>query len=83
MVSVLWMDDEGRIVGNSDADCRADGVLLDVSQTGQCSRTVQTISNRLIQSFGQSIWTEVVNSELRTFDRIKSCKIMGYRYGQG
>ena len=81
-VSVLWLDDQNSIVGNSDADCRADGVSLDVSQTGQCSRTVQTISNRLIQSFGQSIWTEIVNSELKTFDRIKSCKIEGYRYGQ-
>ena len=82
-VSMLWLDEQNTIIGNSDADCRADDLPLDVSQTGQCSRTVQTISNRLIQSFGQSIWTEIVNSELKTFDRIKSCKIVGYRYGQG
>lgn len=82
-VSVLWLDERNATIGNSDADCRADGAPLEVSQTGECSRTVQTISNRLIQSFGQSIWTEIVNSELKTFDRIKSCKIMGYRHGQG
>ncbi|EHI47983.1 hypothetical protein HIMB100_00015580 [SAR116 cluster alpha proteobacterium HIMB100] len=82
-VSVLWLDAQNTIIGNSDADCRANDLPLDVSQTGQCSRTVQTISNRLIQSFGQSIWTEIVNSELKTFDRIKSCKIEGYRYGRG
>lgn len=81
-VSKLWLDEQNTIIGNSDADCRADDLPLEVSQTGQCSRTVQTISNRLIQSFGQSIWTEIVNSELKTFDRIKSCKIVGYRYGQ-
>ena len=81
-VSMLWLDEQNTIIGNSDADCRADDLPLEVSQTGQCSRTVQTISNRLIQSFGQSIWTKIVNSELKTFDRIKSCKIVGYRYGQ-
>lgn len=81
-VSVLWLDDQQAVIGNSDADCRAEGQPLEVSQTGQCSRTIQTISNRLIQSFGQSIWTEIVNSELKTFDRIKTCKVMGYRYGQ-
>ena len=81
-VSVLWLDAQNTIIGNSDADCRINDLPLEVSQTGQCSRTVQTISNRLIQSLGQSIWTEIVNSELKTFDRIKSCKIEGYRYGQ-
>ena len=82
-VSVLWLDEQQMIIGNSDADCRTESQPLEVSQTGQCSRTIQTISNHLIQSFGQSIWTEIVNSELKTFERIKSCKIMGYRYGQG
>ena len=81
-VSVLWLDEDQTVIGNSDADCRAEGQPLEVSQTGQCSRTIQTISNRLIQSFGQSVWTEIVNSELETFDRIKTCKVMGYRYGQ-
>ena len=79
-VSVLWLGKNGEILGNSDADCKAENAPLEVGQTGQCSRTVQTISNRLIQSFGQSLWTDIVNSELKTFERIKSCKVMGYRF---
>ncbi len=79
-VSILWLDKNDEILGNSDADCKAENEPLEVGQTGQCSRTVQTISNLLIQSFGQSVWTDVVNSELKTFERIKSCKVLGYRY---
>ena len=82
-ISVLWLDKDHEILGNSDADCKADNVPLETGQTGQCSQTVQTISNRLIQSFGQSLWTDIVNSELKTFERIKSCKVMGYRYKSG
>ena len=82
-VSVLWLDKNDEILGNSDANCKAENVSLKVGQAGQCSQTVQTISNRLIQSFGQSLWTDIVNSELKTFERIKSCKIIGYRYESG
>ena len=82
-VSVLWLSKNGEILGNSDADCKAENEPIEVGHTGQCSRTVQTISNRLIESFGQSIWTDIVNSELKTFKRIKSCKIVGYRHKFG
>ena len=80
-VSLLWLDDAGTIIGNSDADCRFESKSLDVSHTGQCKRVVQRVSNRLIQSFGQAVWTELVNSELSQFKRIKSCRLVGYRYG--
>ena len=79
-ISLLWLDEEGEIIGNSDADCRFESKALDVSHTGQCKRVVQTVSNRLIQSFGQSVWTELVNSELSSFKRIKFCRPVGYRY---
>ena len=80
-ISLLWLDEDGKIIGNSDADCRFETKSLDVSHTGQCKRVVQNISNRLIQSFGQTVWTELVNSELSNFKRIKSCRLVGYRYG--
>ena len=80
-ISLLWLDEDGKIIGNSDADCRLETKSLDVSHTGQCKRVVQTVSNRLIQSFGQSVWTKLVNSELSNFKRIKSCRLVGYRYG--
>ena len=82
-VSVLWLDKNYEILGNSDANCKSEDVSLEVGHTGQCSQTIQTISNRLIQSFGQSVWTDIVNSELKTLERIKSCKIIGYRYESG
>ena len=82
-VSVLWLDKTEEIWGNSDADCKAENVSLEVGQAVQCNQTVQTISNHLIQSFGQSLWTDIINSELKTFERIKSCKINGYRYESG
>ena len=77
-VSVLWLDKTDENLGNSDADCKAKNVSLEVGQAGQCSQTVKTVSNHLIQSFVQSMWTDIVNSELKTFERIKSCKINGY-----
>ena len=80
-ISLLWLDGEGKIIGNSDADCRLETKSLEVSHTGQCKRVVQTVSNRLIQSFGQTVWTKLVNSELSQFKRIKSCRLVGYRYG--
>ncbi|MDC3286391.1 hypothetical protein OAV67_01900 [Alphaproteobacteria bacterium] len=80
-VSLLWLDNAGVIIGNSDADCRLESKSLEVSNTGQCKRVVQTVSNKLIQSFGQTVWTELVNSELSNFKRIKSCRLVGYRYG--
>ena len=80
-VSLLWLDDAGAIIGNSDADCRLESKSLEVSHTGQCKRVVQTVSGKLIQSFGQTVWTELVNSELSNFKRIKSCRLVGYRYG--
>ena len=80
-VSLLWLDNAGVVIGNSDADCRLESKSLEVSHTGQCKRVVQTVSSKLIQSFGQSVWTELVNSELSNFKRIKSCRLVGYRYG--
>ena len=80
-VSLLWLDNAGVVIGNSDADCRLESKSLEVSHTGQCKRVVQTVSSKLIQSFGQTVWTELVNSELSNFKRIKSCRLVGYRYG--
>ena len=79
-VSVEWLDDASQIIGNSDADCRFDNQPLGLSQTGQCSRNVQSINQRWMEKLGQMIWTEMVNSELSGFRRIKSCKIIGYRF---
>ena len=79
-VSVEWLDDANQIIGNSDADCRFDNQPLGLSQTGQCSRNVQSINQRWMEKLGQMIWTEMVNSELSGFRRIKSCKIIGYRF---
>ena len=79
-VSVEWLNDASQIIGNSDADCRFDNQPLGLSQTGQCSRNVQSINQRWMEKLGQMIWTEMVNSELSGFRRIKSCKIIGYRF---
>jgi len=79
-VSVNWLNENNEIIGNSDADCRLDNQPLGLSQTGQCSRKVQSINQRWMEKLGQMIWTEMVNSELSEFRRIKSCKIQGYRF---
>ena len=79
-VSVEWLNEQNEIIGNSDADCRLDDAALGLSQTGQCSRKVQSINQRWMEKLGQMIWTEMVNSELSAFRRIKSCKIQGYRF---
>ncbi len=79
-VSAHWLDETGQNIGNSDADCRFDGMALGLSQTGQCTAQIQAVNQRWMEKLGQMIWTEMVNSELTEFKRIKSCKIVGYRF---
>ena len=79
-VSAYWLDEDEQVIGNSDADCRFDGQPLGLSQTGQCSAEIQHINQRWIERLGQLVWTEMINSELSQFKRIKSCKIVGYRF---
>lgn len=79
-VSVLWLDRDENVIGNSHADCRFAGQGLGLSQTGQCTASIQQINQRWMDRLGQTIWTEMVNSELEGFKRINSCKVVGYRH---
>ena len=81
-ISSVLLDKDFEMLGNCDEDCRVQNKPDEVGQTGQCSRIVKTNSNRLVHSFSQLLWTDIVNSELETFERIKSCIMPCYRYGK-
>jgi len=79
-VSTHWLDKTGEIIGKREENCRGDGNPTGLSQTGKGSAQIQTVNQRWMEKLGQMIWTEMVNSELSEFKRIKSCKIVGYRF---
>ena len=82
-VSILWLDNDDEILGNNDTKYKAGNEPLEVGLKSHGSRTLRTIRNRLLQTFDNALWTDIVNFELKTFERIKSCSVMDYRYETG
>lgn len=80
-VSVHWLNAQSEVIGNSDATCGAQHAGIKLAQSGSCRRTIQKIGGRLLEKLGQETWTSIINSEMYNFQSVKSCAIVGYRFG--
>jgi len=81
-VSALMYDPDGGSMGNTDAACRHNDTLLNGGDTGECSKVLQVVNSKLMEKLGNEMWTAIVNDQMAKFDRIASCKIVGFRYVQ-
>ncbi|MDC1383322.1 hypothetical protein N8500_07525 [Candidatus Puniceispirillum sp.] len=81
-VSVHWLNTRAEIIGNSSAKCGHEDNGIKPTEFGSCTQTVQKISERLLERLGQDTWTEIINSEMHNFSEVRSCKIIGYNYGE-
>jgi hypothetical protein len=79
-VSLHWLDDQENVINNSQAICGDENAPIDPSQTGSCKQTTQEIGEDLLNRLGQKTWTDIINSELKNFERIKQCRVVGYRF---
>ena len=81
-VSALMYDLNEASMGNTDAACRHNETLLNGGDTGECSKVLQIVNSKLMEKLGNEMWTAIVNDQMAKFDRISSCKIVGFRYVQ-
>lgn len=79
-VSTLFYDVKGTILGNAELNCDIGRPPLKSGSTGQCSVLLQTIDGKMMEKFGTSMWTEIVNVQLERLISIKQCEVEGYRY---
>ncbi|MFL2844724.1 MAG: hypothetical protein ACJ0BO_00515 [Candidatus Puniceispirillaceae bacterium] len=81
-VSVHWLDAQARVIGNSDAACGLEHNGVNIAQSGSCRRTIQKIGGRLLEQLGQKTWTSIINSQMYNYQDVRSCNIIGYRFGK-
>ena len=84
-ISVYWLNATKDIIGNSDAACghvtsNKNRQSIAPGETGACRRTVQTIGGRLLDRLGQETWTNIINTEMRNFNQVRECAVIGYRF---
>jgi hypothetical protein len=81
-VSVLMFDNVEVSLGNTDARCAHNDTLLNGGDTGECNKVLQVVNSKLMEKLGSEIWTSIVNDQMNKFDRISTCKIVGFRYAE-
>ena len=81
-VSVHWLNAQAKVIGNSDAVCGAEHNGVKIAQSGSCRRTIQKIGGRLLEQLGQKTWTSIINSQMYSYQDVRSCNIIGYRFGK-
>ena len=79
-VSLHWLNAQDKIIGNSDATCGTEHTGVKLAQSGSCRRTIQKIGGRLLEQLGQETWTSIINSQNHSFQDVKYCDIVGYRF---
>ena len=79
-VSTLFYDGEKKLLGSTELDCLNGRPSLNPGSTGQCAGLLQTIDGKMMEEFGTTTWTEIVNFQLKKLDSIAECKIEGFRY---
>jgi len=79
-VSALFFDGGKKLLGNTELDCLNGRPSLNPGSTGQCSGLLQTIDGKMMEKFGTTTWTDIVNFQLKKLDSIVECKIEGFRY---
>ena len=83
-ISVYWLNAAKDIVGNSDAACGhvTSNKNRQSIAPGKPARadTVQTVGGRLLDRLGQETWTNIINTEMRNFNQVRECAVIGYRF---
>tara|TARA_A100001011_G_C13744764_1_gene608888 strand:+ start:114 stop:551 length:438 start_codon:yes stop_codon:yes gene_type:complete len=79
-VSVLIRNIEGEIIRNSDANCTITSDGIDVGDTGQCEKVLQTITGKMMQSIGYDVWIKLIDEQKTDLQRADSCEVIGVRF---
>ena len=79
-VATFYYNQEGALIGNAELNCDNARPPLQPGSSGQCSALLQTIDGKMMEKFGTSMWTEIVNVQLERLISITQCQVAGYRY---
>jgi hypothetical protein len=79
-VSVIYKDQENKVIGNSFLDCLTNSQGVKPGSYGECIRTLQRVDGAYINSFGVKKWTEIVNTQLKALNSIQYCEVLGFSY---
>ena len=79
-VSVIYKDQENKVIGNSFLDCLTNSQGVKPGSFGECIRTLQRVDGAYINSFGVKKWTEIVNTQLKALNSIQYCEVLGFSY---
>ena len=79
-ISTLFFDINNALIGNAELNCEKGRPALHPGSTGQCSALLQTIDGKMMEKFGTTMWTDIVNIQLQRLNSITKCEIKGYRY---
>ena len=79
-VSVIYKDQENKVIGNSFLDCLKNSQGVKPGSYGECIRTLQRVDGAYIDSFGVEKWTEIVNTQLKALNSIQYCEVLGFSY---
>ncbi|MGB0556844.1 MAG: hypothetical protein ACPHI0_00625 [Paracoccaceae bacterium] len=79
-ISAVFFDANESLIGNAELNCELGRPPLHPGSTGQCSALLQTIDGKMMEKFGTTMWTDIVNIQLQRLNSITSCNIEGYRY---
>ena len=79
-ISTLFFDANDVLVGNAELNCEKERPALQPGSTGQCSTLLQTIDGKMMEKFGTTMWTDIVNIQLQRLNSITKCEVKGYRY---
>ena len=79
-VATFYFNEEGLLIGNAELNCDIARPPLQPGSTGQCSALLQTIDGKMMEKFGTSMWTEIVNVQLERLISVTQCQVAGYRF---
>ena len=79
-ISTPFYDANDGLVGNAEQNSEKERPALQPGSTGQCSTLLQTIDGKMMEKFGTTMWTDIVNIQLQRLNSITKCEVKGYRY---
>ena len=79
-VSIIYKDVAMNVVGNTHLECMSDLKGIKPGSYGECSRILQKVDGTYINAFGIEKWTEIVNSQLKKYNSVQYCEVLGFSY---
>ena len=61
----LFFDANDGLISNAELNCEKGRPALQPGSTGQCSTLLQTIDGKMMEKFGTTMWTDIVNIQLQ------------------